>query len=165
MPVSVSSVSMLEDVIVLDIDNLDPIWNTYRCHIDIKSPEIVFRLKAPVIKTKEDVEEEGLQGIVKVEDGDVTLIPEELGTKVKLEDSDLFPQTCEVSPCRMLTRRIGNPNRDLENPTAPWRYLVHPFPASNITSEVAKMDVIRQEHEDSARGLEKPLYKLTFPLV
>ncbi|KAG0692769.1 hypothetical protein DFH29DRAFT_1008161 [Suillus ampliporus] len=156
MPVSVSSVSMLEDVIVLDIDNLDPIWNTYCCHIDIKSPGL---------KTKEDVEEEGLQGIVKVEDGDVTLIPEELGTKVKLEDSDLFPQTCEVSPCRMLTRRIGNPNRDLENPTAPWRYLVHPFPASNITSEVAKMDVIRQEHEDSARGLEKPLYKLTFPLV
>lgn len=38
MPASIPSVSMLEDTIVLDIDNLNPDWNTYCCHIDIKSP-------------------------------------------------------------------------------------------------------------------------------
>ncbi|KAG2744448.1 hypothetical protein P692DRAFT_20878313 [Suillus brevipes Sb2] len=172
MPPSIPSVSMLEDTIVLDIDNLNPDWNTYCCHIDIKSPglkKVVFHLKAPVIKTEEGAKKEGLQSMatVKVEDGDITLIPMEPGMKIKSEDSDLliFPWACEVSPCKVLTRRLANPNRDPENPTAAWHYLVRPFPASNIPSEIAKMAALRQQHEDLERGVVMAPYRLTFPLV
>ncbi|KAG2126984.1 hypothetical protein BD769DRAFT_1668104 [Suillus cothurnatus] len=36
-------------------------------------------------------------------------------------------QPVVASPCKLLTRRVGNPNEDPENPTAPWSYYVKKF--------------------------------------
>ncbi|KAG0692378.1 hypothetical protein DFH29DRAFT_882551 [Suillus ampliporus] len=56
-----------------------------------------------------------------------------------------------VSPCNMLTRRWGNPNADLTNLFAPWRYLVRPFDVADIATEVAKRKGLFDEIEEQGR--------------
>ncbi|KAG1888126.1 hypothetical protein F4604DRAFT_1916044 [Suillus subluteus] len=49
--------------------------------------------------------------------------------EVKVEDEDLaidedYYQPVVASPCKLLTRHVGNPNEDPENPTVPWSYYI-----------------------------------------
>ncbi|KAG1735428.1 hypothetical protein EDB19DRAFT_1910692 [Suillus lakei] len=50
MPLDVSSVSMLEDVVIVDINDVSPSWNTYCFNLNVNTPgpkKIVLRFKAP----------------------------------------------------------------------------------------------------------------------
>ncbi|KAG1720615.1 hypothetical protein EDB19DRAFT_1917835 [Suillus lakei] len=53
----------------------------------------------------------------------------EVGIEIKVEDEDLTVvgpdfNPVDASPCTLLTRRMGNPHPDPENPTVPWSYYV-----------------------------------------
>lgn len=38
MPLDVSSVSMLEDVVIVDINDVSPSWNTYCFNLNVYTP-------------------------------------------------------------------------------------------------------------------------------
>ncbi|KAG2740251.1 hypothetical protein P692DRAFT_20881102 [Suillus brevipes Sb2] len=138
-----SIVNVFGDVIFVDIQNAVSLDNTYCFNIDLDSPgpkKIVFRVRQQTIVTEADTKSDtnsdateietddevggnGDGGDMKVEDADIGI------SEVKVEDNlealiDLDFQPVVASPCTLLTRRIGNPHPDPENPTAPWSYYV-----------------------------------------
>ncbi|KAG2343105.1 hypothetical protein BDR05DRAFT_1000413 [Suillus weaverae] len=66
-------------------------------------------MKTEDVEMKTEDAEVGV-GDLKVEDEDLTISPE-------------F-EPVVASPCNLLTRQVGNPNPDPENPTAPWSYYI-----------------------------------------
>ncbi|KAG2115677.1 hypothetical protein BD769DRAFT_1673020 [Suillus cothurnatus] len=123
-PTILSKVKMLQDVVFIEIDGVEPAWDTYCFSLDIESPgpkRVVFRIKAPAASgnaTSEErmsVKEEAID--VKIEDQDVGL-------------SEPSAQ-CAVSPCCLLSRHTGNP-RDPQDTSEVWSYWVRPFPSSRI---------------------------------
>ncbi|KAG1905034.1 uncharacterized protein F5891DRAFT_1183703 [Suillus fuscotomentosus] len=151
MPLDVSSVSMLEDVAIIDINNVSPSWNTYCFNLNINTPgmkKIVLRFKEPVTVPQlvPDTKDSEIlsSGVSKTEEGLLKTEAKEAriegGPKIKSEDDDFdcIPQTCIVSPCRTLTRQAQNPNPDPTDHFAPWQYIVRPFDAKNIPIEANK---------------------------
>ncbi|KAG2140393.1 hypothetical protein BD769DRAFT_1384133 [Suillus cothurnatus] len=63
---------------------------------------------------------------MKTEDVEVTIDPDHQPVKTEDVEAVIDPdyQPVVASPCKLLTRRAGNPNEDPENPTAPWSYYV-----------------------------------------
>ncbi|KAG1809525.1 hypothetical protein EV424DRAFT_1542948 [Suillus variegatus] len=90
---------------------------------------------------------------IKTEDSEV------INNKIKTEDTKAekldgvmsLPTCCEVSPCNVLTRCCGNPNKDPKDLFAPWRYTVRPFDVSDIATEVAKRKKLFEEIENWGR--------------
>ncbi|KAG2082807.1 hypothetical protein BD769DRAFT_1398261 [Suillus cothurnatus] len=60
------------------------------------------------------------------EDVEVMIDPDHQPVKTEDVEAIIDPdyQPVVASPCKLLTRRAGNPNEDPENPTAPWSYYV-----------------------------------------
>ncbi|KAG1839239.1 hypothetical protein DFJ58DRAFT_733461 [Suillus subalutaceus] len=156
MPIVIDSVNMLEDVILLDIDNVVPSWNTYCFALDIHSPgckRIVLCFRdAQILKLKNGKDEEDNSPVS--EDKEEQLVvetledesEEELVVK-KEEEEDKCPQAIPLSasPCNLLSRRLENPNPDPDNPTAPWCYLLHPIGPSHLSAKAEKRDADEQE--------------------
>ncbi|KAG2112882.1 hypothetical protein DEU56DRAFT_919751 [Suillus clintonianus] len=104
-----AAVNILHNVVFLDIQNVISLNGTYCFNLNIESPgvkKIVFRIRKWDI---EEIEDPG----VKTKEGE------------NIEDPEsLISEPIIASPCNLLTRRIGNPNPDPENPLAPWSYCV-----------------------------------------
>ncbi|KAG2135978.1 hypothetical protein DEU56DRAFT_911847 [Suillus clintonianus] len=136
-----SVVNVFGDVVFVDIQNTISLDNTYCFNLNLDSPgpkKIVFRIRQQtnnhdsgsddsVTEYESDEEENGGNGDdaeMKTEDAEVGI------NEVKVEDEDLDAvispdfEPVVASPCSLLTRRIGNPNPDPENPTAPWSYYI-----------------------------------------
>ncbi|KAG1732696.1 uncharacterized protein EDB91DRAFT_1251738 [Suillus paluster] len=139
-----SVINVFGDVIFVDIQNAISLNNTYCFNVHLDSPgpkKIVFRIQQleqtnnhdsgsddSLTEYESDEEENGGNGDdaeMKTEDAEVGI------AEVKVEDEDLGAviggpdfQPVTASPCSLLTRRLGNPHPDPENPTAPWNYYV-----------------------------------------
>ncbi|KAG1860982.1 hypothetical protein C8R48DRAFT_774243 [Suillus tomentosus] len=95
-----SAVNVLGDVVFLDIRNAVSLDGTYCFNLNIDTPgikKIVFRIRERVEEAVESAES---------------------------ATNQTSSQPVVASPCNLLTRRVGNPNPDPANPTAPWSYYV-----------------------------------------
>ncbi|KAG2741469.1 hypothetical protein P692DRAFT_20880047 [Suillus brevipes Sb2] len=138
-----SVLNVFGDVVFVDIQNSISVSNTYCFNLNLDSPgtkKIVFRIReqadhqdsASDSETESESEEEdngdnGDDTEMKTEDAEVGI------NEVKVEEEDtavIGPEfePIATSPCKLLVRRLGNPNPDPENPTAPWSYYVKKSP-------------------------------------
>ncbi|KAG1854119.1 hypothetical protein C8R48DRAFT_776906 [Suillus tomentosus] len=95
-----SAVNVLGDVVFLDIRNAVSLDGTYCFNLNIDTPgikKIVFRIRERVEEAVESAES---------------------------ATNQTSSQPVVASPCNLLTRRVGNPNPDPANLTAPWSYYV-----------------------------------------
>ncbi|KAG1754664.1 hypothetical protein EDB19DRAFT_1823927 [Suillus lakei] len=155
---------MLEDVVIVDINDVSPSWNTYCFNLNVNTPgpkKIVLRFKAPepvpglVPDTKEPVPvpepvpdakdpEIPLPHAPKTEDSfqDMEESRIRLGLlKVEVEEVRLKEGVkikSEDDNLDCVPQQTQNPNPDPEDRFAPWRYIVCPFDAENIPFEADK---------------------------
>ncbi|KAG1719906.1 hypothetical protein EDB19DRAFT_1918431 [Suillus lakei] len=175
-----TSITMLEDVVLLDIDGVSPVWDTYSFYIDIASPgtkRIVLRFKDITRFIQNEVDSldtidsiiEADQAANEVDQAADNSLPTDTKTiianikveegvdDIKMEEleydsvASLPASICVVSPCNVLTRRCGNLNPNPTNLFAPWRYSVQPFDEEDIATEVAKRKRLFDEIEEWGR--------------
>ncbi|KAG1815331.1 hypothetical protein EV424DRAFT_1541165 [Suillus variegatus] len=139
---STSIINMLEDNILIEIDGVGSMWDTYCLGLNVVTPgfkRVVFRFK-------------NIDKAIQIEE--TTVKCEEVDS-VKIEKDDqvqIDEDSVTVSPCNLLTRRCNNPNASPTNPHAPWRYSVRPFDRSDI---VAKRKLLHQDINNYASKRRK----------
>ncbi|KAG1762694.1 hypothetical protein EDD22DRAFT_846860 [Suillus occidentalis] len=152
---------MLEDVVIVDINNVSPSWDTYCFNLNVNTPgpkKIVLRFKAlqPVsglvldTKARQPVPVQGakdpdtpLLRAPKTEDSfqDTELrmplgLPKVEVEEVRLEEGVKIKSEDDDVNC--VPQRTDNPNPNPEDRFAPWRYIVRPFDAEDIPVEADK---------------------------
>ncbi|KAG1789646.1 uncharacterized protein HD556DRAFT_1305802 [Suillus plorans] len=154
--ISSSNVTMLGDVVVVEIDGLDASWATYVLSLDMESPgrkRVVFRFK-DLRRNEGSKPDEDMMPVVKSEEENIKTEPEEdLTIKVEEDLPELLPAiACTVSPCRLLSLRCNNP----ANPNRtdkPWCYWVRQLTNSDVAAAVA-----RREADDILQIFGMPHY-------
>ncbi|OAX32417.1 hypothetical protein K503DRAFT_805244 [Rhizopogon vinicolor AM-OR11-026] len=156
------AVSMLEDVILLDIDGVVSGWDSYTFNLDIASPgtkRIVLRIRDIAALAQNNANNHTTSTVqasdpanTKTEDVKVETSEQKCNIKVEEDNVSLLSDSidCVVSPCHTLTKRCNNPDPNPMDPYAPWRHVVRPFDASKLPTEVAKRKAF-QERSDSKR--------------
>ncbi|KAI5994430.1 hypothetical protein EDD15DRAFT_2366527 [Pisolithus albus] len=61
-------------------------------------------------------------------------------------------ESTSVSPCRILSRHMGNPNPDAGSLNKPWAYRVIPFEPSDIPTQLAKRNAKKRAPIDTSPG-------------
>ncbi|KAG1881232.1 hypothetical protein F4604DRAFT_1922238 [Suillus subluteus] len=152
---STSTINMFEDNILIEIDGVASMWDTYCLGLNIVTPgskRVIFRFKDIGKTIREGSSDSGhIANKVSstLEADNVKTEPDLVETCVKFEEDDEDSMNyVNVSPCNLLTQRCGNPNARPTDPFAPWRYLVRPFDRSNIPSEAAKRKALHEDIKD-----------------
>ncbi|KAG1780968.1 hypothetical protein EV702DRAFT_1193802 [Suillus placidus] len=135
---STSTINMLEDNILIEIDGVGSMWDTYRLGLNVVTPGFKSFFRFRNIDRAIQMEET----TVKCEEVDSVKIEKDDQADIPLDEDSVT-----VAPCNLLTRRCNNPNAKPTNPYAPWRYSVRPFDRSDIA---AKRKVLHQDIIDYA---------------